>query len=83
MPIIVAKRRLTPTITLMDLDCPDIAAKAQPGQFVMVRPDPMGERIPLTISNAENDLVTVIYQKIGGTTLALDQLKRSAPPACR
>ncbi len=77
MPIIVAKRRLTPTITLMDLDCPDIAAKAQPGQFVMVRPDPMGERIPLTISDYDTvcGTISIVYQRVGVATHKLDALQ--------
>ena len=48
--------------------------QAKAGQFIILRVDEEGERIPLTISSAEDGLVTVIYQKIGGTTLALDQL---------
>ena len=51
-----------------------VAAKAKAGQFIILRVDEEGERIPLTISSAADGLVTVIYQKIGGTTLALDQL---------
>ncbi len=51
-----------------------VAAKAKAGQFIILRVDEEGERIPLTISSAVDGLITVIYQKIGGTTLALDEL---------
>ena len=71
---IVVKKNLTPEIGLISVYAPLIAAKAKAGQFIILRVDEEGERIPLTISSGENDLVTVIYQKVGGTTLALDQL---------
>ena len=71
---IAQKKPLTPEITQISVYAPLVAAKAKAGQFIILRVSEEGERIPLTISNAENDLVTVIYQKIGGTTLALDQL---------
>ena len=71
---IAQKKPLTPEITQISVYAPLVAAKAKAGQFIILRVSEEGERIPLTISNAENDLVTVIYQKIGGTTLALDEL---------
>ena len=71
---IANKKTLTPEISQISVYAPLIAAKAKAGQFIILRVDEDGERIPLTISSAENDLVTVIFQKIGGTTLALDQL---------
>lgn len=71
---IAKKKPLTPEITQISVYAPLVAAKAKAGQFIILRVDEEGERIPLTISSAENDLVTVIFQKIGGTTLALDQL---------
>ena len=71
---IAKKKPLTPEITLISVYAPLVAAKAQAGQFIILRVDEEGERIPLTISSAADGLVTVIYQKIGGTTLALDQL---------
>ena len=73
---IVRKKELNPTVTLMEVEAPFVAAKAQAGQFIILRVDEEGERIPLTISSAVDGLVTVIYQKIGGTTLALDQLNQ-------
>lgn len=71
---IVKKKVLTPKITQISVYAPLIAAKAKAGQFIILRVDENGERIPLTISGTEKDLVTVIFQKIGGSTLALDLL---------
>lgn len=71
---IVKKKALTPEIGQISVYAPLIAAKAKAGQFIILRVDEEGERIPLTISSAADELITVIYQKIGGTTLALDQL---------
>ena len=71
---IAKKRVLTPEISQISVYAPLVAAKAKAGQFIILRVDEAGERIPLTISSAVDGLVTVIYQKIGGTTLALDEL---------
>ncbi|MCI8869025.1 MAG: sulfide/dihydroorotate dehydrogenase-like FAD/NAD-binding protein [Lawsonibacter sp.] len=73
---IVEKKSLTPEIGQISVYAPLIAAKAKAGQFIILRVDEEGERIPLTISKGENGLVTVIYQKVGGTTLALDERKQ-------
>ena len=77
MATIVTKRQLNPVVSLMEIDCPPIAKKAQPGQFVMVRPDAKGERIPLTIADydREKGTVTIMYQTVGLTTQKLDALK--------
>ena len=72
---IAAKRSLTPEIGQISVEAPLIAAKAKAGQFIILRVDEAGERIPLTISSAQDGKVTVVYQKVGGTTLALDQLQ--------
>ena len=72
---IVRKRALTPQIVQISVRAPLVAAKARAGQFIILRVDGEGERIPLTISSAEDGLVTVVYQKVGGSTLALDQLE--------
>ena len=71
---IAKKKALTPEISQISVYAPLVAAKAKAGQFIILRVDEEGERIPLTISSAEDGLVTVIYQKIGGSTMALDQL---------
>ncbi len=72
---IAKKKTLTPEIGQISVYAPLVAAKAKAGQFIILRVDEEGERVPLTISSAVDGLVTVIYQKIGGTTLALDELK--------
>ncbi len=47
---IICKKPLNPTVTMMDIEAPLVAAKAQPGQFIILRVDEEGERIPLTIA---------------------------------
>ena len=47
---IISKRELNPTVTMMDVEAPLIARKAQPGQFIILRVDENGERIPLTVA---------------------------------
>ena len=73
---IVRKKELNASVTLLEIEAPFIAKKAKAGQFIILRVDGEGERIPLTISNAdpEKGLVTIVFQKIGATTLALDLL---------
>ena len=61
---------LTPTICRMKVEAPRLASAALPGQFLIIRPDEQGERIPLTISdyNKEEGTVTIVTQKIGAST---------------
>ena len=74
---IIQKTRLNPTVTRMEIFSPLIAKKAEPGQFIILRVDEYGERIPLTIADyhREKGTVTIIYQVVGATTIALDQLE--------
>ena len=67
---IVRKKVLNPTVTLMDIDAPMVAAKAEPGQFIILRVDENGERIPLTVADydREKGTVTIIFQIVGSTT---------------
>ncbi|MBQ0124315.1 MAG: sulfide/dihydroorotate dehydrogenase-like FAD/NAD-binding protein [Bacteroidales bacterium] len=67
---IVKKTFLTPTICLMEVEDPRIASAAQPGQFLIVRARPQGERIPLTICdyNREKGTVTIVIQIIGASS---------------
>lgn len=67
---ILSKTMLTPTICRMDVYAPRIASSAAPGQFLMVRTDEHGERIPLTVSDFDSDKgsVTIVTQKIGAST---------------
>ena len=76
MATIVTKRVLNPTVSLMEVNAPMIAKKAKPGQFVIVRVDEYGERIPLTIADydAVRGTVTIMFQRVGLTTQKLDQL---------
>jgi len=75
---IVEKRQLAPSITLFKLYVPDIAKKARPGQFVVLRADDYAERIPLTIADfdREKGLVTVIFQVVGTSTQKLDKFQQ-------
>jgi len=68
---IIAKEALNNDVDLMVIEAPLVAKNAQPGQFIIVRVDEDGERIPLTIVEVENDLVTIIYQKLGYSTKLL------------
>ena len=71
---IVAKKELNPTVTMMDIEAPLIAAKAEPGQFIILRVDADGERIPLTIAHYDREAGTVriIFQVVGATTEKLN-----------
>ncbi len=71
---IVNKKELNPTVTMMDIHAPFVAAKAQPGQFIILRVDENGERIPLTVAGYDREAGTVkiIFQIVGGTTEALN-----------
>ena len=73
---IVKKRVLNETVTLMEIEAPLVARKAQPGQFIIFRIDEEGERVPLTIAgyDREKGTVTIIFQKVGYTTEKLDLL---------
>ena len=74
---ILEKRRLNETTTLMRVLAPRVAKKAGPGQFIILRIDENGERIPLTIAgyDRESGSVTIIFQKVGKTTIQLDELE--------
>ena len=74
---VIYKRRLNDTTTLMRFDAPAVAKKAQPGQFIILRIDENGERIPLTIADYDRDAGTVdiIFQKVGATTRRLDMIE--------
>ena len=59
---ILKKKILNPTVTLMEIDAPFVAKKAEPGQFIILRVDKDGERIPLTVADfdREKGIVTII-----------------------
>ena len=70
---IVSRRLLAPTVTLMEIAAPRVARKVKAGQFIILRVDEQGERVPLTV--AEHDLekgtITVVFQEVGYTTRRL------------
>lgn len=71
---IVKKEQLNPTVTRMEIEAPLIARKAQAGQFVILRVDEDGERIPLTVADYDRvaGTVTIIFQVVGATTERLN-----------
>ncbi len=74
---IVRKKELNASVTLMEIEAPFIAKKAKAGQFIIFRIDDKGERVPLTIAgyDREKGTVTIIFQKVGFSTIALGSLK--------
>lgn len=74
---IVKKRWLNDTAVLMNIDAPAVAAKAQPGQFIILRTDADGERIPLTVADFDRaaGTVTIIFQIVGATTKRLSRME--------
>jgi ferredoxin--NADP+ reductase len=73
---ILERHDLAPIIHLFTIDAPEIARKAQAGQFVVVRIDEKGERIPLTFADwdSEKGSVTIVFQEAGATTCRLARL---------
>ncbi len=73
---ILEKRALTPDTVLMRLEAPRIARAARPGQFVIIRVDERGERVPLTISDysAEEGWVAIVTQTVGASTRKLNSM---------
>lgn len=71
---IVAKKSLNPTVTMMDIEAPLVAKKAEPGQFIILRVNEDGERIPLTVAGYDREAGTVkiIFQIVGATTELLN-----------
>ena len=71
---ILRKKVLNPTVTLMEIEAPFVAKKAEPGQFIILRVNEDGERIPLTIADFDRNkgTVTIIFQIVGATTELLD-----------
>ncbi|MGM9651033.1 MAG: sulfide/dihydroorotate dehydrogenase-like FAD/NAD-binding protein [Faecousia sp.] len=71
---IASKKSLNPTVTQMEIEAPLVAAKAKPGQFIILRVTPDGERIPLTVAgcDAQKGTVKIIFQIVGSTTALLN-----------
>ena len=70
---IVKKEVLNPTVVKMDIEAPAVAKKALPGQFIILRVDERGERIPLTVAGYDREAgtVSIIFQVVGATTECL------------
>jgi ferredoxin--NADP+ reductase len=73
---IIKKKVLNPTVTLMEVEAPILAKKAEPGQFIILRTDENGERIPLTIADYDRvkGTVTIIFQVVGASTETLNHM---------
>jgi ferredoxin/flavodoxin---NADP+ reductase len=73
---ILSKQDLAPVVHLFEIDAPGVAKKAQPGQFVIVRIDEKGERVPLTFADwdSQKGSVTIIFMEAGATTCRLGRL---------
>jgi ferredoxin--NADP+ reductase len=76
MAKVIHRQRLVPNIHWLELQAPEVAAKCQPGQFVIVMPDERGERIPLTIADwdAERGTVSMVFMCVGTSTHKLSLL---------
>jgi ferredoxin--NADP+ reductase len=77
MAIVLEKRELTPVTTLFVIDAPLIAHHAQPGQFVILRVDEHGERVPISLTDFDPDMgtITLVVQEVGKTTRLLCALE--------
>lgn len=73
---IIRKTVLNPTVIRLEIEAPLVAKKAQAGQFIILRTDENGERIPLTVADYDREAgtVTVIFQKVGATTDKLAEM---------
>ena len=75
---IVEKTELNSTVVQMEIDAPLVAKKAEPGQFIILRTDEAGERIPLTVADFDRSrgTVTIIFQIVGATTKKLSMMEK-------
>lgn len=73
---ILSSKEIAPQVCMMEIETPEIARKALPGQFIIIRIDEKGERIPLTITdfNREKGTLLIIFQTVGKTTYQLSKL---------
>ena len=74
---IIRKQTLNPLVKLLEVEAPLVARKAEPGQFIILRVNDDGERIPLTIADYDRDkgTITIIFQEVGKTTKILGSLE--------
>ena len=73
---VLQKRKLAEDTYLIEIEATEIAKKAKPGQFVILRKDEKGERIPLTIADSTKKTITIILLVVGRTTTELSLLKK-------
>jgi ferredoxin--NADP+ reductase len=74
---IIERQMIVPNLHLLVVEAPDIARKIKPGQFVIVRPDDNGERLPLSVADWDNDsgTISIVFMEVGASTAALTRLK--------
>ena len=74
---ILKAEQLTANIFLMDVEAPRVARHCEPGQFVIVKMDEKGERIPLTICDYDREAgtITIVFQPVGASTTKMKELK--------
>ena len=74
---VLAKELLSPRLYRFDVEAPRIAKKTQPGQFIILRVNEEGERIPLTVADFDRDkgIITLIFQEVGASTELLAKLE--------
>lgn len=70
------KRKLAENTYLIEIEAPEIARKAKAGQFIVLRIDEKGERIPLTIADSSKKTITIVFLVVGKTTAELSLLKK-------
>ena len=75
MARIIEKTNLNESTIKFVVNSPEIAKRAKPGQFIILRIDEKGERVPFTISETDDENVTIIVQIVGGTTMRMNELK--------
>ena len=73
---ILHNEKIAPSIFKMAIDAPLVAAKAKASQFIMIRIDELGERIPLTIADSHDGNIAIVYQTVGVTTFRLSEKKK-------
>jgi len=74
---VLSKEELNPSVTRIQIEAPEVAKKAKAGQFIILRVDDEGERIPLTVAKTDKETgaVTIIFQNVGTETYLLNQKK--------
>ncbi len=77
---VVKRRQLAPAIVLLEVEAPAVAAKVEPGQFVIVRMDEKSERIPLTVMdfNREKGTITIVIQDVGYSSALINQMEEGS-----